>query len=215
MNIQIINPIEYPGWDDLLLTNDRSTFFHTTAWAKVLSESYNYKPLYFTVIEDGKLSSLIPVMEVNSFLTGKKGISLPFTDYCPLITDNQHHLNFLTEQLFQYGKKSGWQYVELRGGTEYDNTVAQASVAFIAHSLDLSQGEQDLFRNLGNSTRRNIKRAIKEKIQVIFENTRESVEIFFDLNCITRKRHGLPPQPFFFSKKFLSISFPKTKELWH
>jgi hypothetical protein len=70
--IQIINPIEYPGWDELLLTSTQSTFFHTSAWAKVLSESYKYKPLYFTIIEKGMLSALIPVMEINSFLTGKR-----------------------------------------------------------------------------------------------------------------------------------------------
>ena len=44
MNISIINPIKHPDWDDLLLTADRATFFHTTAWARVLSESYGYKP---------------------------------------------------------------------------------------------------------------------------------------------------------------------------
>jgi hypothetical protein len=59
--ITIVNPIEYPNWDDLLLTNDQSTFFHTSAWARVLHESYKYKPLYFTSIDNGKLSALIPV----------------------------------------------------------------------------------------------------------------------------------------------------------
>ena len=74
MEVEIINPIEYPGWDDLLLTNDQSSFFHTSAWASVLVESYSYTPLYFTIIEAGKLSALIPLMEIKSFLTGKRGI---------------------------------------------------------------------------------------------------------------------------------------------
>ena len=88
MNISIINPIEHPHWDDLLLTADRATFFHTTAWARVLSESYGYKPLYFTIIDDGKLAGLIPVMEIESLLTGKRGVSLPFTDFCPPVADS-------------------------------------------------------------------------------------------------------------------------------
>ncbi|RPJ11072.1 MAG: methicillin resistance protein, partial [Deltaproteobacteria bacterium] len=77
MNISILNPIEHPDWDDLLLTADRATFFHTTAWARVLSESYGYKPLYFAAIDNGKLAGLIPVMEIDSWLTGKRGVSLP------------------------------------------------------------------------------------------------------------------------------------------
>ena len=70
MNIEIINPITHKGWDELLLTSDQSTFFHTAAWARVLHESYNYKPLYFTLIQNSKLKILFPVMEVKSLLTG-------------------------------------------------------------------------------------------------------------------------------------------------
>ncbi len=64
--LQILNPIEYPNWDELLLTNENYSFFHTSGWAKVISESYNYKPLYFTEIENDKLTALIPIMAVNS-----------------------------------------------------------------------------------------------------------------------------------------------------
>jgi hypothetical protein len=70
MTLQIINPITYPGWDDLLLSTPDCSFFHSSAWARVLAESYSYTPKYFTMMDDGRLVALIPVMEVNSFLTG-------------------------------------------------------------------------------------------------------------------------------------------------
>ena len=82
LHLQIINPLEYPGWDELLLGTDGYSLFHSSSWARVLHESYRYKPLYFTCIENGKLSALIPMMEVISFLTGRRGVSLPFTDCC-------------------------------------------------------------------------------------------------------------------------------------
>ena len=72
MDIEIINPLNYPGWDELLLTNKNSSFFHTSFWARVLSESYGYEPLYFTAVDNKKLSVLIPLMAVKSFLTGKR-----------------------------------------------------------------------------------------------------------------------------------------------
>jgi hypothetical protein len=112
LNIQIINPIDYPNWDDLLLTNDQTTFFHTTAWARVLSESYQYNPLYFSVIEDGKLSALIPIMEISSFLTGKRGVSLPFTDHCQPIAPDSDGARELFEKVIDYGKKAGWKSIE-------------------------------------------------------------------------------------------------------
>ncbi len=55
----------------------------------------------------------------NSFLTGKRGISLPFTDYCRPIAESGDQLNTLIEKLIEYGKQAGWMHLELRGGMNY------------------------------------------------------------------------------------------------
>lgn len=210
MNIEIINPVEYPNWDELLLTSDQSIFFQTSAWARVLCESYNYKPLYFITTDNGKLSSLIPVMEVNSFLTGKRGISLPFTDYCTPIADSEDQLNILTEKLIDHGKQAGWKHLELRGGMDYLEK-SPASATFISHSLHLTDSEQDIYNSFRASNRRNIKKAAKSGIKVAFNNTWGSVETFYHLNSITRKHHGVPPQPKFFFKRIFEHIISRDK----
>ncbi len=88
LDIKIINPLKYDGWDELLIANHGYTIFHTSTWARVLYESYHYDPVYFTLFKKNKLSALIPVMEVKSILTGCRGVSLPFSDYCdPIMTE--------------------------------------------------------------------------------------------------------------------------------
>ena len=239
-NLQIINPITYPGWDELLLRTPGASFFHSSAWAKVLAESYGYTPLYFTVLENGKLRALVPVMEVNSFLTGKRGVSLPFTDYCEPIVSETSEFVVLFNSIIEYGKKKGWKYVELRGGeknlrsqesgvssqesggsnlspkslvlgpglnTEHSFNSQPATrnipscITYLGHTLGLTKGEENIFSNLRDGTRRNIKKAIKEKVRAEIFNSLESIKEFYRLNCMTRKEHGLPPQPFNFFKK--------------
>ena len=119
MDIQIVNPITYPGWDELILSNGGCSFLHSSVWARVLVESYGYTPLYFTVIENGKLQALVPIMEINSFLTGKRGISLPFTDFCDPIILNGAPFPELLNCIIEYGQKHGWKYLELRGGQDF------------------------------------------------------------------------------------------------
>src|SRR3990167_10276631 len=85
LELEIINPLVYPDWDKLVLSTPNYSFFLSSAWARVLHETYKYKPLYFTLIKNNKLSALIPFMEVGSILTGKRGVSLPFSDYCEII----------------------------------------------------------------------------------------------------------------------------------
>ena len=186
-SLQIINPIEYPGWDELLLSNSKCSFFQTSSWAKVLSESYNYKPLFFIKTKKERLSILISVMEVNSILTGKRGISLPFTDYCPIIIDNTINLKTFKEQVFRFGQNAGWKNLELRGDNLFF-AESQAAEVFVNHTLALENGEKEIFDSFKSSTKRNIRRAIKEGIRIEISNSAVSVKEFYRLNCITTKR---------------------------
>ena len=199
-NIQIINPLEFPNWDELLLTNPDSTFFHTSAWARVLHESYRYIPLYFTIIENEKLSSLIPIMEIKSFITGKRGVSLPFADNCTPISKDEDYYKDVIETIIDHGKKAGWKYFELRGGNEYLSRKLHLT-SFYFQYIDLTAGEHKVFSAFRKSNKRNIKRARKEGVQVVISNTWESTRAFYRLNCMTRKFHGLPPQPRSFFKR--------------
>jgi hypothetical protein len=200
MNITIVNPIDWPNWDSLILSHSNYSFFHSSAWARVLSEAYGYKPLYFTIFDSDAISACLPVMEVNSFITGKRGVSLPFTDHCePLIRDPAQFealLNYVKE----YGKRSGWKYLELRGGQTL-LPGAQPSITYLGHTLDLTPGEPVLIASLRDSTRRNIKKAGKEGVKIAVSDAMDSVTAFYELNQATRKHHGLPPQPFSFFEK--------------
>jgi hypothetical protein len=200
LNISILNPAEHPHWDDLLLTTDRATFFHTSAWARVLSESYGYIPLYFTLIENGKLVGLIPVMEIKSFLTGSRGVSLPFTDMCNPVAVDQDAYWALLRKATEYGRKAKWNYIEMRGGTNFLPTQP-ASAKYFIHFLDLSADEGEIRSNFRTSFQRNIRKAEREGVTVTLERSWESVKVFYKLHCGTRRHHGLPPQPWSFFKK--------------
>ncbi|MEO0131216.1 MAG: GNAT family N-acetyltransferase [candidate division WOR-3 bacterium] len=200
MSLQILDPAQYPGWDEILLSTPHYSFFHSSEWARVLSESYGFKPKYFVDIHEGKFLVLIPIMEVNSFLTGKRGVSLPFTDYCDPILNGNSQLNDLFKDIVTNGKRSGWRYLELRSRSNFFN-LNPISTIYLGHILDLSEKVDQIFSKFRDSTKRNIKKARKQGVELKIENTIDSVKEFYKLNCITRKRHGLPPQPFIFFKK--------------
>ena len=77
---QRVSPLEKPGWDKMVMTHRDASFFHSKSWAGVLHDTYGHTPHYFCTGNDEQLSAVLPVMEVNSPLTGRRGVSLPFTD---------------------------------------------------------------------------------------------------------------------------------------
>jgi hypothetical protein len=195
--IQIINPLEIPNWDKQVLRLPGSSFFHTVAWAKLLSEAYNYKPTYFTLFRDDEIVGLVPLMEIESVLTGKRGVSLPFTDYCQPIAQNKDQFQDMLYAATDFGRKQNWKYLEIRGGEDFFSDH-QSSEQFYGHTLDLTAGSQKIYSNLRDSTRRNIKKAQKEQVSVSISTSLPSIKDFYRLNAMTRKEHGLPPQPYSF-----------------
>jgi len=197
---KIINPLQYPSWNDLLITTPGHSFFHSSNWASVLSESYHYTPRYFVVVQREKLIALIPFMEVDSMVTGKRGVSLPFTDYCNPIMADQTAFDDVMASLISYGKKVGWKYFELR--TEYPlQREITPSSSFYGHTLDISHDEGTIFSLFRDSTKRNIRKAAKEGVAITITRSLDAVSEFYRLHCMRRKDHGLPPQPYLWFRK--------------
>ncbi len=142
---------------------------------------------------------MIPFMEVNSPLTGKRGVSLPFTDYCEPIVSNNDEFAELFNHIANYGKKNGWKFMEMRGGQKFFDHHEPSEYHW-GHTLDLTQGIKKIFSNLRDSTRRSIKKAEKEEVTVEITNSLNAINEFYRLNSLTRRVHGLPPQPYYFFK---------------
>jgi hypothetical protein len=200
MRVAIVNPAEVPGWDRKVQKTQGYSVFHSSAWASVLAESFHYRPLYFTLEERDELKALLPMMEVRSLPTGRRGVSLTFTDYCEPIAADQVSFDLLLDQVISHGRKAGWRYLELRGGRRFLPRVP-VYTRYFGHTLSLDRGEQELLAGFHLNTRRGIKKAAGFGVQVSFDNSLQSVREFYRLHVSTRKRHGVPPQPFHFFEK--------------
>lgn len=206
MRLQPLDPDRHPGWDGLLLRGGDSCFFHSSAWARVLRSTYGFKPLYFAAIEADRLAFLMPFMEIDSPLTGRRGVSLPFTDRCPPhAAGGRDDLREAVTLVMAHGGRAKWRYAEWRDEASFREGIP-AWASFYFHEIDLRRAEADLFSALGDSNRRNIRKARGSGVTVRFERSAEAMSEFYRLNVLTRKRHGLPPQPLsFFRNVFEQI----------
>lgn len=194
---QPANPANFPDWDALVTAQPRYSFFHGAAWAKILQGAYGFKPVYFTASETDGRSSILPLMEVDSWLTGRRGVALPFTDDCEPLYSDAANMRKLIQAALEFGKARGWKSIELRGGRELFDE-APASLSFYGHSLDLEADEGQMFARLKSPVRRAIRKAEISGVTVTVSRSLETTKMFYALQCKTRRKHGLPPQPFVF-----------------
>ena len=198
---QPVNPADCPDWDARVSAQPRCSFFHGTAWAETLHRAYGFVPVYLSAVEQPGRASILPLMEVNSWLTGRRGVSLPFTDDCEPLYSDASSIRQLIQGAMDFGRARGWKSFECRGGRELFEG-APASLSFYGHSLELEENEDRMFARLESSVRRALRKAEKSGVTVTASRSLEAMKTFYALHCKTRRKHGLPPQPFSF---FLNV----------
>jgi len=193
------------NWNEMVLQNADYSVFHSKEWCQLLNKTYRYKPCYMILPGDTKFNLLIPMMEVNSIITGSRIVSLPFSDYCePLI--QEFTFDEILDQLKSSYSERNFKYIELRG-MNYQITGSPYSRGYL-HKIDLTPGGERIYSNIRSSNKRNIKKANRENIKIKFSKNARSIKDFYNLNILTRKRHGLPPQPFLFFENINEILMP-------
>lgn len=192
-----LDPLGHQSWDVKVATHPGATIFHSAAWARVLRETYGHAPCYLGRMEAGGVADLLPIMEVNSVITGKRGVALPFTDFCPPLATDETAAARNWELALALGHQRGWNYFECRSSQGVPAGAGPA-LTFYGHELDLVRSEEDLFAGLDAGVRRAIRKAQAESIAIEIKTDLASVRSFYALHCHTRRRHGVPPQPFRF-----------------
>ena len=190
--MQPVNPLEHPDWDALLTRRPDFSFFHGAAWTKVLAATYGFTPVWFAAE-----NSLLPLMEVDSWLTGRRGIALPFTDDCAPLCATEKDFQPLFQNAVEFGRSRNWKSIELRGGRKFSGE-APASLSFYGHSVNLVADDQLLFEKMDGSARRAVRKAEHDGVTAEVLQSEAAVRDFYGLQCRTRRRHGLPPQPLSF-----------------
>ncbi len=134
---------------------------------------------------------------IHSWLTGRRLVSLPFSDHCAPLADREVDLEAILSSIVHQTRRDRLRYAELR--PLHQPAVFDAlflpDTEFCFHQLDLTPSLDTLFRNCHkDSVQRKIRRAEREHL-ACREGGSELLDAFFHLLVQTRRRHHLPPQP--------------------
>jgi hypothetical protein len=183
----------------LVNSHPRASVFHSTKWLKALQLAYGYEPLVVTTCSPGSaLTNGLVFCRVDSWLTGRRFVSLPFSDHCEPLVNKPDELECLLEHMRQYVGSGKWKYIEVRPlfCQPGIHTGLTKSVVYRLHRLDLRRSTQDLFRNFHKDcVQRKIRRAERENLQYEEGASEDLLQKFYRLVVMTRRRQCLPPQP--------------------
>ena len=183
----------------------KDSFYHSQLWLDLITKLYGYSPINLTTRDGtGQITGMLPLYCLQSPLTGRRLVSLPFSDHCPLLAADDASAYDLVEQAILLAQEKRVKYLELRTGVN-DIVANRSDLAvgnlYVRWLLPLTADPDTFWSGLRKPVQKRIKRARRLGVQIRTAQNREDMTYFYRLHMLTRsKKHGMPVQPrgFFF-----------------
>ena len=199
MTVHSLDPLRDPRWPEFVDRHPNASVFHTSGWLHALQRTYGYEPVAFTTSPPtGELRNAVVFCAVRSWLTGRRLVSLPFSDHCEPLVQGPEDLSALCLFMGRNQRRQGWKYVEMRPAgmaLEAEDGFRRAGT-FYLHRLDLRPGLAALRRSFHKDcVLRKIRRAEREGLTYEAGRSESLLRTLDGLLRLTRRRHRLASQP--------------------
>ncbi len=204
ITIEMLDPHRDVRYETFVKQHPQATIFHHPGWLKTLEAAYHYHPYCVAVVQGTEPVGLLTLMDVRSMITGNRGVCLPFTDRCGSLVREPSITEVLLQEIQNLADRQGWGYVEIREEVQQESFADTSH--FLSHQLQLGPDASVVFRRFKRTHVQHIRKAVVEHIRVERRTDRAALNEFMRMNAITRRKHGIPPQPAsFFLNLFESL----------
>jgi Acetyltransferase (GNAT) domain len=215
MRLYRIDPTSDARWNELVQKHPKASVFHTVGWLRALSLTYGYKPVVFTTSSPtGELKNGLVFCHINSWLTGSRLVSLPFSDHCEPLTESPDDVKFLIRYLRATLERREWKYLEIRP-VEWnfretaDGIGLLPAETYYLHTLDLRPDLNQVFRSLDKDcVQRRVERAERAGLIERCGASENLLKDFYPLFVSTRGRHHVPPVPYAWFRNLMDCQGP-------
>jgi len=179
------NAAKNGAWLDFVAQHEKATFFHLPEYLKAIDTVSNYKPIVISVCENNKILALMTGYKH----TVKGGILSRISSRIVIpqipIYDDERSLSVLLERFKQLHAKNAI-YTEIRAMTADTRFAAIASEAGFKlephlNSVVSCMHEQNTWKAISESKRRQIKKALKSGVTVEENPTESQIIDFYEI----------------------------------
>lgn len=202
----LIDPVKDPRWDRFVESHPFGLICHLSGWKQVLEESFPHMKGYCLALLDDDNDSIraaLPIFEVKSILTGKRLVSIPFATNCdPLISSNED-MRKLLDAAINLSTTLGCSKMEIRTLASWPLIKDSRLCSVVhnkSHQLLFETAPEELIEKFSGKARWTIKKSMKSGLDLQIGSSESDLLEFYNLYVRTRKRLGLPPQPYLFFK---------------
>jgi FemAB-related protein (PEP-CTERM system-associated) len=180
-------------WDSFVFKHPGGTFFHQTAWKRVIEKTFDHKGTYAFVERDGQIVAIAPLFGISNWMVGNCLISSPLAAYGGILATDPDAEQALLEFIKNQAREQKVDYLELRNPSGGTLPGFVANTRYAGFSMPLGKDAEATLKGLPKDIRYMIRKAEKADLHV--KRGPELIEEFYRLFAINMRRLGTPVFP--------------------
>lgn len=190
------------GWDEFTRDHPLGLICHTSDWQRFLESCFRHISGSCLVLAgaQGEIRAGLPLYEVRSPVIGRRLVSVPFASLSDPLVSSPEEFRTLAGKALEIASSQKAVYLEIRthrAGSLARDERFMTSSCYLTHYVRL-EGRPDKLMKCFDRTcvRQRISRAERSGLDLKRIGGEQDLRSFQRLNFLTRKRLGLPPQPY-------------------
>lgn len=189
--IKLLEPADYPRWDQYVLNSTDASFFHLSGWQQVIKQSFTHQTYYYYSEEDGKISGILPLIHINSLLFGNTLISNAFCVYGGIVADNDAAFAALQDRAQQLARELGVDCLEMRNRQQQHPNWPHKAL-YVTFRKELDADPEKNLNAIPRKQRAMVRAGIKAGLTSVVD---DSVERFYRAYSESVRNLGTPVFP--------------------
>lgn len=189
------------AWDRLAWSE--GTVYHTTAFRQILLRSFGYRCRYHAVVDrEDRIRALLPLVGGRNLGLKQAGVSLPFINYCDIVSDSEEAFRFGLESLAELKERLRMGYIELRFKERSPDLPGWTeNLAHYTFVLPLSEDEEQVLVRSSGSNRNHVRKVYKNDW---FETSFDTghLDAFYNVYVRRMKQLGSPAPSIRYFRQF-------------
>jgi hypothetical protein len=167
--VSLLDPIHDSRWDDFVFNHPLGGVYQHSKWIRVIVQSYKQtKPMFFSILDgNGLIQASLPSIMINSYVTGTRIISLPFSYFSDPLVSNNKEFAALVEKVISIIEENKIKYFELRI-LHAQNIIGYESLLVHkyqkTHILDIKNNIGNIWKSVSSDFTRAVKKSEKSGV---------------------------------------------------
>jgi FemAB-related protein (PEP-CTERM system-associated) len=190
MSLTFSTSLDSQSWDKFAAAAPNASLYHLHGWKDVIERTFGHPTFYLAAVDSGRVSGVLPLVQLKSRLFGNLLVSLPYFNYGGICAESADVRDALFREAVTLAERQDVDSLELRHDDRWREELPTKAHK-VSMRLELPTSIDALWKALGAKLRNQVQKPRKAGVTITVGRA-ELLDSFYEVFSANMRDLGTP-----------------------